>query len=81
MADIPITSLHKLQAGSDEESLRLFEACKKEGFLFLYLGDTQQGKVLLQNSETMFDLIEETLTLDTEVLSRYASDAPRSLIG
>jgi hypothetical protein len=81
VADIPTLSLNKLQAGSGEESLRLYQACRKEGFLFLDLHDSQQGDILLQNGEKMFDLIEKTLTLDQQTLEKYACDAPRSLIG
>jgi hypothetical protein len=81
VADIPTLSLNKLQAGSDEESLRLYQACRKEGFLFLDLNESQQGENLLQNGGKMFDLIEKTLTLDQQTLEKYACDAPRSLIG
>jgi hypothetical protein len=81
VADIPTLSLNKLQAGSDEESSRLYQACRKEGFLFLDLNESQQGETLLQNGGKMFDLIEKTLTLDQQTLEKYACDAPRSLIG
>jgi hypothetical protein len=81
VADIPTLSLQKLEAGSNEESSRLYQACRKEGFLFLDLKGSQQGKTLLQHGGKMFDLIEKTLTLDEQTLEEYACDAPRSLIG
>ncbi|PVH97059.1 putative oxidoreductase [Periconia macrospinosa] len=81
VADIPTISLTKLQAGSTEESSRLYEACRKEGFLFVDLSESRQGQTLLQYGGKMFDLIENTLTLDQSTLEKYACDAPRSLIG
>jgi hypothetical protein len=81
VADIPTLSLNKLQAGSDVESSRLYQACRKEGFFFLDLNESQRGEALLQNGGKMFDLIERTLTLDQQTLEQYACDAPRSLIG
>jgi hypothetical protein len=81
IAYIPTVSLSKLRAGSDEESSRLYDACRKEGFLFLDLSESQQGERLLQYGGKMFDLIEKTLTLDQHTLEKYACDAPRSLIG
>jgi hypothetical protein len=81
VADIPTLSLKKLQAGSEEESSRLYQACRKEGFLFLDLKESQQGETLLQYGGKMFDLTEKTLTLDQQILEGYACDAPRSLIG
>jgi hypothetical protein len=81
VADIPTLSLNKLQAGSVEESSRLYQACRNEGFLFLELSESQQGETLLQYGGKMFDLIEKALTLDQQTLENYACDAPRSLIG
>lgn len=81
VAEIPMISLDKLQAGTDQESLRLYHACRKEGFLFLSLHGSQQGETLLEYGRKMFDLIEDTLTLNQQTLDKYACDAPRSLIG
>lgn len=81
VADIPKVSLSKLQAGSDEDSLKLWQACRREGFLFLDLNACEQGETLLHYGGKMFDLIEKTLTLDQATLEQYACDAPRSLIG
>lgn len=79
--DIPTLSFEKLQIVSEDESLRLYHACREEGFLFLKLNGSKKGETLLQNGGNMFDLIESTLTLDQQTLEKYVCDAPRNLIG
>jgi hypothetical protein len=79
IADIPTLYLAKLQAGSDEESLRLYEACRQHGFMLLDLRNSVQGEALLEDGERMFALLEATLTLGQDTLNRYACDPPRSL--
>jgi isopenicillin N synthase-like dioxygenase len=81
VANIPTLSLSKLHAGSEEESSRLYEACRSEGFFFFDLHSAQQGEELLRYGGKMFDLVEKTLTLDQQTLDMYTADAPRSLIG
>lgn len=81
MADIPTLSFQKLQAGDGEESRRLYEACREQGFLLLDLRGSPEGEILLQDGEKMFDLIATTLNLDQDTLNKYACDAPRDLIG
>jgi hypothetical protein len=79
--DIPTLPFNRVQAGSAEESPRLYQACTKEGFSFLDLNNSQLGETLLKNSGKMFNLIEKTFTLDQQALEDYACDAPRSLVG
>jgi hypothetical protein len=81
VADIPTLSLQQLQSGSDRESLRLYDACRQHGFMLLDLKDSPEGKILLHHAEVMFGLIETTLSLDQDVLDRYACNAPRDLTG
>ena len=81
IANIPTLCLTKLQASTDAESLRLYEACLQQGFILLDLRGSVEGENLLHDSEKMFDLIGQTLTLNQETRNKYACDAPRDLVG
>lgn len=82
VADIPTLSFETLKANSsDQESLKLFEACQEHGFFLLNLADSEEGEQLLKNAEGMFKLCAETLNLDRKVLDRYAYHPPKDLLG
>jgi len=80
IASIPIISLTNLENQSENESLKLFEACTEHGFFLLDLASSEEGARLFKNAETMFDIGAETFALGPEKLQQYFYRAP-SLIG
>ncbi|RAL02383.1 oxidoreductase [Aspergillus ibericus CBS 121593] len=81
VANIPILPFNDLQNNSATESEKLFSACQEFGFFLLKLTDSEAGEQLLQDAERMMDLTTTTLSLDRQVLDKYAYKPPRDLLG
>ncbi|CAG8979447.1 hypothetical protein HYALB_00012946 [Hymenoscyphus albidus] len=80
-ADIPTVSFNQLLEGNENESEKLYDACRKHGFFLLDLRDTTDGERLLEDAEMMFGINEATLSLDSETLEKYKFNPPESLTG
>jgi len=82
VANIPILSYKKLKDNSsDEESKKLYEACREHGFFLLDLRDTADGERVLEDAETMFEISKAVFNLESEVLHKYNSKPPKDLMG
>jgi isopenicillin N synthase-like dioxygenase len=81
VAEIPTIKLKELEANSEEEGARLFDACRQHGFFLLDLHGSSQGDDLLTDAEHMFDLASETFHLDKTILDQFAYNPPKDLLG
>ncbi|GLA06205.1 hypothetical protein AnigIFM60653_006731 [Aspergillus niger] len=79
--NLPILTFSQLQSGNPIEAEKLFAACREWGFFLLDLHDSADGRTLLHDAETMFDLDTELFSLDRSTLDQYAYNAPKDLTG
>ncbi|KAI3003278.1 hypothetical protein CBS147346_5418 [Aspergillus niger] len=79
--NLPILTFSQLQSGNPIEAEKLFAACREWGFFLLDLHDSADGRTLLHDAESMFDLDTELFSLDQSTLDQYAYNAPKDLTG
>lgn len=79
--NLPILTFSQLQSGNPIEAEKLFAACREWGFFLLDLHDSADGRTLLHDAESMFDLNTELFSLDQSTLDQYAYNAPKDLTG
>lgn len=80
VTQIPIVSVNSLEKESNEpidDGKRLFKACTLDGFFLLDLRDSELGRQLLRDAETMFDMNTSTFDLEPEVLKKYTWTPPK----
>ncbi|KAJ5291697.1 hypothetical protein N7478_000948 [Penicillium angulare] len=80
-ASLPKVSVEALRSRSETEGQILFEACQKWGFFLLDLRNSEKGNELLEITEHMFELTDETFNLGQTVLDDYAYKPPQDLTG
>ncbi|KAJ5935759.1 hypothetical protein N7466_005306 [Penicillium verhagenii] len=78
---LPKISFKGLQNGNEKEIQTLFQACQEWGFFMLDLQQSEKGKELLGDAEKMFELTQETYSLDQSVLDSHAYKPPYDLTG
>lgn len=81
VANVPIISYQLLQQNDPGASSELFQALREYGFFVLDLETSQEGRALIQDAEAMYDLTDETLDLDQDVLNQYPIQLPRRVFG
>jgi hypothetical protein len=81
VADLPILLLDKLCEDDEDETKKLFDACREYGFFLLDLRSSKAGETLLHDAERMFELTTTTLNLNQSVLDKYAYNPPKDLLG
>ncbi|KAJ5929780.1 hypothetical protein N7454_006730 [Penicillium verhagenii] len=59
----------------------MFQACQEWGFFMLDLQQSEKGNELLGDAEKMFELTQETYSLDQSVLDSHAYKPPYDLTG
>jgi isopenicillin N synthase-like dioxygenase len=57
-------SLEKLEAGDNQESTKVFEACKKAGFFILNLQNVPLGESLMDDADALMALSEELFAIE-----------------
>ena len=77
----PVSELlySKLASDDQEESPRLFNACRQSGFFSLGLSDTADGQSLLQDVDELFAISEELYRLPKLELEKYDHNPPQDL--
>lgn len=81
ITDIPTISYLDLLGNSGEESKNLYEACREQWFFFLDLRNSKDGKRLLKDAETMYDVSVDIFNLGPEALMDYKLNMPKDLSG
>ncbi|KAI9658397.1 MAG: hypothetical protein M1821_002530 [Bathelium mastoideum] len=81
IANVPTISFKALKSIDNDESERLFEACKEYGFFLLDLRGSSDGEGLLKDGERMFDIRTATMNLGENTLNQYAYKPPTDLFG
>jgi isopenicillin N synthase-like dioxygenase len=72
LADLEVISLGRLLDASDEdETQKLFDACKRFGFFYLRLDDSDTGTQLLQIVKQMFQLQTQLFDLPLDEKQKY----------
>lgn len=74
-------SLKKLLENDPVERDRLYQACVEIGFFYLYLGDSDDGKTLLDKAETLFGIQKQFFDLSTEEKQKYDFSGIGSVLG
>lgn len=81
IADIPVISYKGLLSNSSIESEKLLNACREHGFFLLDLRDSEEGKALLNDAESMFKISNAIFDLGQDELMKYVCNPPRDLRG
>ncbi|KAB8209323.1 oxidoreductase [Aspergillus parasiticus] len=80
-SELPVVALKKISLSALErncpaEAQRLLSACQERGFFLLDLEGSDQGPVMLQYAEEMFDLTADLSEMDHITLNQYHHKPP-----
>ncbi|RAH62056.1 oxidoreductase [Aspergillus piperis CBS 112811] len=80
-AEIPLISFKDLANASATESKKLFQACRELGIFSLDLRNSGTGEQLLKDAEALMNLTTTTLSLDRQILDKFAYNPPHNIAG
>lgn len=80
-AEIPAISYKELKNHSSNDSKKLFEACREQGFFLLDLRGSEDGERLLHDAEVMFNLSIALFEIEHKELLKYQCNLPKDITG